>query len=212
MDATQLRDTFRAEFFDTEEPYLISDALVYTYIDDAQKMFCRLTEGIEDGRSFFLTVVPGTEWYALDKRVLKLRKATDATTGRAVDVIPYEKADAAGIRFDGRMGPLKALVSGIEKGMLRTWPSPQTPTTVTLGTFRLPATVEKGDELEIDEQHHLPLLMWVKHKAYSVQDAEVSNKGAATEYEGAFRAYCAKARIEQSRARHTAGNVIYGGL
>lgn len=212
MDTTQLRNIFRAEFFDTAEPYLISDALVYTYIDEAQKMFCRFTEGIEDGRSFFLTIVPGTEWYPVNKAILKLRKATDVTTGRPVELVPQETADFFGIRFDGRVGTLKALVSGVERGMLRAWPMPQLPVTVALETFRLPVTVEKGDELEIDEQHHLALLKWVKHKAYGSHDTEVYDARKSAEYEGQFRVYCAEAEKEQGRARHSAGSVMYGGI
>lgn len=212
MDTTQLRNTFRAEFFDAVEPYLVSDALVYAYIDEAQKKFCRLTEGIEDGRSFSLAVAPGTEWYALDKSILKLRKAVDTATGRPVEVVAQEKADAYGVRFDGRPGVLKAFVSGIEKGMLRAWPMPQTNVTVALETFRLSLTVEKGDELEIDEQHHLPLLMWVKHKAYGIHDSEVYDARKSAEYETEFVAYCAEAKKEQTRARHSAGSVVYGGL
>lgn len=210
MNTTELRNTFRAEFFDTEEPYLVSDALVYTYLDEAQKMFCRLTEGIEDGRKFTIALVAGTEWYPLSRSILKLRKVTDAA-GRKVDTISQEGADQAGVRFDGRAGPVKALVTGIEKGKVRAWPVPHEASTLRLDVFRLPATIEAGSELEIDEQHHLPLLLWVKHKAYSIHDAETYDKAKAEDYEFRFRNYCASARAEQGRARHDAGMVRYGG-
>lgn len=210
MNATELRTTFRSEFFDMEEPYLVSDALIYTYLDEAQKMFCRLTEGIEDGRKFAITLAPGTEWYALSRAILKLRKVTDAM-GRKVDVISQEASEQAGIRFDGRTGPVKALVSGIEKGKLRAWPVPAEAGTLRLDVFRLPATVEAGGDLEIDEQHHLPLLLWVKHKAYGIHDTETYDKTKSEDYEFRFRNYCSAAKAEQGRARHDAGTVTYGG-
>ena len=43
MDSTALHDLFRSEVRDEATPYLWSDAEIYSYIDDAQKMFCLLT-------------------------------------------------------------------------------------------------------------------------------------------------------------------------
>lgn len=211
MDTTELRNTFRAEFFDTVAPYLVSDQLIYAYIDEAQKKFCRLTEGIEDGRSFKLAVTPNTIWYDLDPRILKVRSLTDISTGRPVEVVSMENAPRRGIRLDGRQGPLTAMVSGIEKGALRAYPVPNVAVTLQLNAFRLPSTVEASDDLEIDEQHHLALLMWVKHKAYGIHDAETYDKAKSEGYELSFRRYCAEARTEQNRARHDAGTVTYGG-
>ena len=212
MNTTELRDLFRSEFSDEAQPYLVSDKSVYAYIDDAQKMFCRLTEGIEDGRSYTLNVTPGTEWYDIDPAVLKVRKAVDTQTGRSVSLVNTEKTGALGIRFDGRTAPLKALVMGIEKHAVRAWPVPALPLVVALEVFRLPRTVEAGDDLEIDGQHHQHLLLWVKHRAYGIQDAEVRDDKKALEYEQRFRAYCAQARSEQERARRVVGAVMYAGL
>lgn len=212
MDTTELLNLFRAEVRDQEAPYLFENEQVYAYINAAQLEFCRLTEGIEDGRSFKLAVVPGQEWYPIDKRVLKLRKAYFTATGRPVEVVNQEKAEPLGIRFDGRSGPAKALVAGIQKGMLRAWPLPNEAAEIALDVFRLPKPVGEGDQLEIDEQHHIYLLHWVKHLAYSVQDADTFDRRRAEEYEAKFRAYCARAREEQTRARRQVSTVMYGGL
>ena len=212
MDTTELLTLFRAEVRDQEVPYLFENEQVYAYINAAQLEFCRLTEGIEDGRSFKLAGVPGQEWYPIDKRVLKLRKAYFTATGHPVEVVNQEKAEPLGIRFDGRPGPTKALVAGIQKGMLRAWPLPNEAAEIALDVFRLPKPVGEGDQLEIDEQHHIYLLHWVKHLAYSVHDAETFDRRRAEEYEAKFRAYCARARDEQTRARRQVSTVMYGGL
>lgn len=212
MDTTELLTLFRAEMRDQELPYLFEDEAVYTYINAAQVEFCRLTEGIEDGRSFKLSVVPGTEWYPLNKRILKLRKAYNAATGRPVEIVNQERAEQAGIRFDGRTGPLKALVAGIEKGALRAWPLPSEAAEVALEVFRLPKPVGEGDALEIDDQHHLSLLYWAKHLAYDTHDAEIFDRHKADDYEVKFRTYCTRAKAEQGRARRQVGAVQYGGL
>lgn len=212
MDTTELLTLFRAEMRDQEQPYLFADEMVYAYINAAQVEFCRLTEGVEDGRSFKLDIIPGTEWYPLNKRVLKLRKAYFTATGRPVDIVNQERAEQGGIRFDGRPGPLKALVAGIEKGTLRAWPLPNEAAEVALDVFRLPEPVGEGDSLEVDEQHHMALLLWVKRLAYDTHDAEIFDRRKADDYELKFRDYCARARIEQSRARRQVGSTQYGGL
>ena len=170
MNTTELLTVFREEVADVAEPYLWSNALIYGYIDDAQKQFCRKTNGIEDSRSFTLTITPATEWYKLDARILKVRRASHQTTGLPLDVLAYDKLDERGIRFNGQVGTVKTLVTGMEKSTLRAHPIPNVAEVVELHTFRLPKTVEEGDDFEIDEQHHPFLLHWVKHRAYNVQD------------------------------------------
>lgn len=217
MDSTELLGVFRDEMSDTEAPYLWSDTLLYRHFDDAQKMFCRKTEGIEDSSTPAITrldIQAGVEWYATDKRILKIRKAFDTATGRELPITNVERAGADGIRFDGRAAPLKALVAGMEKHKLRAWPKPSAATTVDLSVFRLPLLPITGpdQEFEIDEQHHMSLLLWVKHRAYGKEDAETFNRSKSDEYEQRFYLYCAEARKEQERARRVTGTVLYGGL
>jgi hypothetical protein len=211
MNTTELLAVFREEVSDLEATYLWSDALIYRYIDDAQKQFCRETYGIADARQFKLNIQPGFEWYEQDPMILKIRTATDSVTGRDVPMIPVEKMAAHGMSFDGKQGPLRALITGLEKDVLRAFPKPNLASTVDLRVFRLPEPVAAGSQLEIDTQHVLPLLFWVKHKAYGVQDTEIFDPKAEAKYLGMWKAYCADVKIEQSRAMHTASAVIYGG-
>jgi hypothetical protein len=218
MNSTEILEVFREEMNDAVAPYLWSDALIYRYLDDAQKMFCRKTEGIEDSSTAEITrleVVPATDWYATDRRILKVRKAYEVATGREIPIVNMEVAGKEGLRFDGRPGPMKALVTGLEKNKLRAWPMPSTAMLVDLSVFRLPLVTitDDGDqELEIDEQHHLSLLMWMKHKAYGKEDAETFNRRKSDDYEMRFLAYCVEARKEQERARRNTGTVMYGGI
>ena len=103
----------------------------------------------------------------------------------------------------------------MEKHKLRAWPLPFDDATVELRVFRLPLEpiTDIGDqELEVDEQHHNALLLWMKHLAFSKQDAETFDRGKADECERRFRAYCHAALKEQERARRNSGTVVYGGL
>lgn len=213
MTNTDLLATFRLEVYDTVAPYLWSDSLVYTYIDDAQKEFCRLTYGIEDSRSFKLTV-PGdgtTEWFAIDPAILKLRSAVDAN-GVNVPLVSVEKMDTAGLKFDGSKGAIRALITGLDKGYVRAVPIPNIAATVYLRTFRLPADMGVGDDFEIDAQHVLNLLLWVKYRAYSVQDAEARDDKKAATNKALFEQYCEKAKAEQGRLRRPVSVTTYGGI
>lgn len=218
MNSTELLETFREEMNDLQTPYLWSDALLYRYINDAQEMFCRRTEGIEDSstpRVCRLSIQSGTEWYEISRKVLKVREAVDVATGRPVPIMNMEKASPKGVHFDGNPGPLKMFVSGLEKHKLRAWPMPNQAGVVELRVFRLPleTITDDGDQaLEVDEQHHLSLLLWVKHRAYGKEDAETFDRRKADEFESRFYAYCEKASREQERARRNAGTVMYGGV
>ena len=213
MNTTALLAIAREELFDLELPYLWSDSLLYTYIDEAQKQFCRDTYGIEDSRTYSLSILAdGTEWYAINPSILKIRNAANSATGKPVDLIAMEKMDEAGIRFDAVEGPIKALITGLDKGFVRAYPVPNEAATVDLRVFRLPITVASGDAFEIDEQHHLNLLHWVKYRAYYVQDADARDEKKAEANKDKWDAYCAKAKVEQSRARRPVSTVTYGGI
>ena len=145
----------------------------------------------------------------------KVREAVDVVTGRPYEIMNMEKASLNGVHFNGNPGPLKLFVTGLERGKLRAWPMPAEDSVVELRVFRLPLAriTDAGDQnLEIDEQHHNALLLWMKHLAFSKQDAETFDRGKADECEGRFRAYCHAALKEQERARRNSGTVVYGGL
>lgn len=213
MNTTELLGICRAEVFDLQLPYLWSDSLIYAYIDDAQKQFCRLTYGIEDARSFKLSIkADGTVWYEIDPLILKIRDAIDQATGAQVDLIAVEKMAEGRMKFDGLIGPLKALITGMEKGFVRAYPIPALASTVELRTFRLSNDVAAGDDFEIDPQHILNLLLWVKYRLYMVQDADARDEKKAATNKTEFEAYCARAKVEQSRVRRPVSNVTYGGI
>jgi len=218
MNSTELIDLYRAEMRDTEEPYLISDAALYSYLDDAHKWFCRLTEGIEDSRTPAVArveIVPDTEWYDISPLILKIRQAHRMDTGAPVELVSAERASKLDLRFDGRKGPLRYLVTGMGRNTVRAWPMPNETVTLELNTFRLPLSpiTDAGDqELEIDDQHHRHLLLWMKHLAYDNHDVEMFDRRKSDDYKAKFEQYCFRAMKEQERARRPNSTVLYGGL
>lgn len=208
MTTTELLAIFRDEVSDAALPYLWSDALIYGYIDDAQKQFCRDTWGIEDARSFKVKTVAGTEWYKIDQRILRLLGATES--GCNVPITTVEESPS--IKFDGRTGKTLALVKGLQNRQLRAWPIPIEEKTIELRTLRVSTDVAAGDDFEIDEQHHRALLLWVKHKAYGKKDSETFDGVKADQYFQEFKDYCMDAKRAQGRLRRHVAVVRYGGL
>ena len=218
MNSTDLLTLFRSEMSDEAVPYLWSNVLVYSYMDDAQKRFCRKTDGIADSRTAAVTqlsIVPGTDWYDTHSAIRTVRSATRADTGRPVRLYTAEQARLANIYFDGTEGPVDGLTLGLEPRAVRTAKMPNETMTVNLSVYRLPlvAITDDGDqEFEIDEQHHTILLEWLKSRAYGKQDAETVDRRKEADYAARFDAYCAAAQLDIERARRVHGNVAYGGI
>ena len=216
MDSYGLRDAFRADVDDSVAPYLWPDDLIALYADDAQKKFCRLTNGIADSSADLCSVdiEAGEPVAAIDKRILKIRRAQRDSDGCPLDIWNLEDLDARGIRLTATQGPVRAVVLGMEEHSVRWLDVPAVNDTATLSVYRLPlrTITTAKTQLEIDEQHHLALLMWMKHLAYSRQDTDTHNEQLAQRFEAEFRAYCREAKAEQDRARGKVRVVAYGGI
>lgn len=218
MNSSELLDLFRDEAEDQAEPYLWPDERVFSYIEDAQTMFCRKTDGISDATTPAVTTVAiavDTDWVDLHPSILKIRSVTRTDTGREIEVLNHEDLPGRGWRFDGRTGPVKALVIGIEENKARVFPTSSEVVDLNLVVFRLPLVpiTDAGDqEFEIPERHHRHLLKWVKHLAYSKQDAETFDKKKALDFKMEFLSYCEEVMVENRRKRHKNRAVVYGGI
>ena len=217
MTPAELLDQFRIEVADIATPYLWSDDEFFRYADDAQKQFTRLTDGLPESTSPAITeiaVLAGLDTYALSPLVLKIRSARTLSDGRPLEVLNEEDMPPRGMYFDGKTGIVKALITGMDANSVHVWPMPSAAMTVKLSVFRMPLLDidENSQAFEIDPQHHLHLLLWVGHRAYSKPDAETFDKTKAADLKTAFEAYCARAKAEQARARHKPRSVAYGGI
>ncbi len=216
MTAGELLAVFRSEMNDDQLPYLWTDADVYRYIDDAQKMFCRNTDGIGDASTpavVDIAVIPGTTWVNTHPSIRLMRRATRTDTGRPVEIVNFQDMADRQWFFDGRTGPVKALVIGEEPYRARVFPDSSETVTVRLLVYRMPLEIIEGDQdFEIVEKHHQHLLLWTKALAYLKQDAETYDKTKSVEFENKFLAYCEKSKLEDRKEKHKTRIVRYGGL
>jgi hypothetical protein len=242
MTPKQLHDLFRTQIADTIEPYLFSSEEIYEYMTDAQRMLCRLTEGIPDATSsdvVRLEFGPGESFATMSPLVLTVRGAARESDGREVRVLNIEDfrfgLGAASIDtdygqglvrpFSGqlnsptwrlRQGPqVNALILGMERNKARAFPIPTVNNAVIIEVYRLPRgtlSEQRSCTFEVDDQHHRHLLLWMKSLAFAKQDVDIRDEVQARNYEGQFYAYCEKVKSEQTRAKHKPRKVVYGGL
>lgn len=228
MIPSEILDSFRQQVHDVAEPYLWSDDELAYFLDDAQTMFCRLTDGIADATTPAATqvsIVPGQIWYPLHPAVKAVRSATRADTGLELDVVNQDEhrrllqrwAGPYGSNTPAQPGVVRRLVLGAEENQIMAYPTPDETVTINLSIYRLPLapiTVSSATmDPQLGSQHHWHLMLWMKHLAYGKADSEVYDPRAAERYEQAFRDYCVNAKAEaQRRRRATTGTVVYGGL
>lgn len=221
MNSTALHDLFRSEVRDDSAPYLWSSPEIYSYIDDAQKMFCRLQGGISDASSAItsLTVSANTTFVSISPLILKLRAATLQSDYSNLEILNYEDVQPTrenprpDYRMDNTRGRVEALVTGVEPNKVRLIRIPDAEQTINLVVYRLPLVGITGpaQNLEIDEHHHRHLLLWMKHLAHQKQDAETFDRGRSDAFSAQFVAYCDQARSERERREHKFRTIAYGG-
>lgn len=220
MDTADLYTYFRSQMKDDAVPYLWSDDDIIAYMDDAQKMFCRLTGGLADASSSMTqlaaSAADASGRIATDPRILKIRDAYRTTDGEPVEVVNYEDLPTKGLRLNTLLpGDTRYLIIGMEAHLAIMLPASSDPTQVIqLVIDRLPLKdiTDQGQKIEIDAQHHQHLYLWMQHKAYLKQDSQTYDKAASDRAETAFRNYCDAAKVEKDRAKHKTRVVAYGGL
>lgn len=225
MNTTELKDKFRTEVFDKVAPHFWSDEEVYEYMNDAQYMFCRLVEGIQDSSSAAtnIAVLAGEAFADLSPKILKIRKATlasnfrDVTLMNAEDIWNSPTVDyglSPTPKLDNTTGPVQAIVLGMEQDQVRLINIPLEDDTINLVTYRLPLVdvIQDGQDLEIAPQHHIYLLHWMKYRAYGKHDAEIFDGAKSSDFEARFINYCTQARIETETRKHKHRTVQYGGI
>lgn len=216
MTSGEVLALFRQEMNDTLAPYLWSDAEVYRYIDDAQRMFCRKTDGIGEATNPLITeisVTPGTTWVALHPTIKMIRSARRVDTGRPIQVVNEQDMPELGWFWNGATGVVRGLVIGEEKDKAQVYPESNETMTVKLLVYRHPLEpIESDQDFEIGEKHHLHLLHWIKSRAYLKQDSETYNKSKSEEFEGKFLKYCEESKLEDRKEKHKTRIVRYGGI
>jgi hypothetical protein len=215
MNIQELLDRFRIDIRDdVGTHYLWSNAEIYSYIDEAQKMFCRLTDGIPDSVSAItsIAIAADAETAQYDKRIKHIRRAYLDSDKTVLSIINDNEVSPSMLSLAA--GKVRQLAVGMDAANIRLIPATEDSDTIKLSVFRLPLitinaqAVEDGvTELEIDEMHHRYLLYWMMHLAYQKQDSETYNEAKIAVFEKKFRDYCVSCISENNRRHRSARTV-----
>lgn len=229
MNVSELYDRFRSDVVDTVKPYFWTDDDVFQYMDDAYKMFARLTGGIADFTSDLtrIEITAGDPVGIYDRRILRISKAYRESDQAEIKVInqtdlTFIRGDDYGLLrpayLDNLPGPVRYMVIGMERGKVKWLQLPEENDAALLHIFRLPVdriTQDTSDDFdfpEIGEEHVPHLVLWMKAKAYAKTDADTFNGALAEANEKKFTDYCTFAKAEAERERYKPREVVYGGI
>lgn len=219
MNSTGLFSAFRSDVRDEVTPFLWSNADLARYADAAQIEFCKLEGGVADSSTTAVTQVPvvdGEAFAALHPSILKVRHARLQSDGRELTILNLEdlqtRPDCTGRTFIAT-GVVHSMVLGMETNKARWFNIPVADDTVLLTVNRKPLTriTGPGIDLEIEEDHHEYLLLWMKYMAHMKQDAETYDKGRADSFKMQFEEYCRQAKSDRERREHKFRVMAYGG-
>lgn len=224
MNSTDLFNAFRSDVRDEVTPYLWSANDLARYANAAQIQFCKLEGGIADSSSAAtqVTVTAGEAFSPLHASILKIRHARRSSDGQELELLNLEDvqrmyaqpSDYGSLSTAmNSTGVLRGMVLGMELNKARWVSIPEAADTVLLTINRKPleAITGPGIDLEIEEDHHEYLLLWMKYMALLKQDAETYDKGRSDTFKAQFEDYCRQAKIDRERREHKFRLMSYGG-
>lgn len=230
MTAQELLDLFRVVVVDTRKPYLWKDEEVLAYMDDAYKMFVRLTGGVADFTSDItrVDIVAGENVATVSRKILRIMEAQRLSDLGKIEVInqtdmTFKRDNDYGlirpIYLDNTPGQVRYMVIGAEAGKCRWVQMPEVDDVAQLYVYRLPleGISPTSPDMnfafdDVDEEHHQHLLLWMQHRAYAKPDTDVLDQGRSMLMKKQFEEYCAFSLAEWERRKHKTRVVAYGGL
>lgn len=226
MDSSELYDRFRSDVVDVAKPYLWSREEVFGYENAAYRMFVRLTGGISDFTSVATAapIIAGDPVGILHPSILRIMDAQRRSDGGKIEILnstdigrrsTSDYGQVQTLKLDLVQGPVRYGVIGMQKNVIRWMQVPAVDDVADMVIYRLPLGMITDDDQEltdVEEDHHLYLLDWMKHLAYKKQDAETFDKEKSEKAELDFRNYCFAVKAEIERYKHKNREASYGGI
>lgn len=209
MTLEELIEKFRERTGDDTVPYRTSDAECTDYLNDGQNEACRRARLIMDSTTpeiCQITLAAGEATYALDSRVLVIRRAK--LSGRSLALVrkSHKDLDRQAPDWQDETGEPRAYVPDMDDRSFRPYPTPEEAGTVTLTVARLPLDPmeQAQDEPEIRVHLHEALLDWAMHRHFSKPDPDIHDEKRATYHEARFeREFGAKSSAIDEQWQHT---------
>ena len=226
MNSSELKEAFRSDVRDTARPYFWTDDELWRYMNEAYRMFVRLTGGVADFDSDICAVdiVAGEAVAEINPNILRVMNATRRTDSHPIEILNHtdlgkmrssDYGQAKALVLDNRAGNVNYAVIGLRKNTLRWVMVPEVDDVADLHVYRLPLGRITGPDqafTDVEEDHHTHLMKWMKHLAFLKQDADTFDQRASEQAAKEFTEYCDLVKREWERYKHKSRSVTYGGL
>lgn len=198
MQLSQLIQRFRVQANDKVEPYFNDDESVIDWLNDAVNEACirgRLIQESDNADVCVIDIITGTAKYRLHESLYELSRVWfepgNGTRGSYLALMSAESLDQK-YKCDNWK-----LMQGIPQFAIqddtgiRLVPSPNIEGALHLEGYRVPLVnmQNENDEPEINSIHHIHLIDWALHKAFSVPDAEFFDPNRSALAEQKFEDY-----------------------
>lgn len=183
---------FRSEAKDDRKPYLWSDELIRSFLNEAEQRACvcgRLLLEEEDPAVCSISLSVGSQTYALHEKlyeIVSLNIANLAGEVRPIFLRSREWLNANDPQWRENTDLAYAAIQG--ETTIRIVGEIVAGDDLRIEGYRLPMGDMKndGDRPEIHEANHVNLLDWALHKAFSMPDSDGFDPGRSAAHEDKF--------------------------
>ena len=199
----ELVEAFREDEKDAVAPYFWSDAQLVRWARQAVDRFCEITRSVYDSTSSFTTidVRAGDDVFPRHASIIDIVSARiEGPNGRALDILAPGQRPASSLPS---CGMTKAVV--VDDSTLRIHPPAPHDFTLRLEVVRRPIRrLELQSKLtDVPVSAREDLLLFLKHRAYRVSDAEIFDPSKAADYLAEFEQACQRHYEVAHRARRS---------
>jgi len=161
---------------DAKDPFLWSDDELTGYFNDAQDEACRRARLLVDSSTAAIcsiAITANNALYALDPRVIFVRRAKVASRTKLLGFASYLDMDEHCAGWEDRTGTIEAVITDFETGTLRTYRTPTADDTLKLTVVRTALEpMAAGEDPEIAPRFHRSLIEWACYRAYNKHDVD----------------------------------------
>lgn len=196
MTLAQLIAAYRTAANDKVEPYFVDDDDLVQFFNEAEAEAAvrgRLIHESSNADVCRIDIEAGVDTYALHPKLYEITHLSFQVDGHSrragLKLVSTEWLDAEVRRWRDLLGRPEWAVQ-TDKA-IRLVPAPLKDGTLRIEGYRLPfePMADEDDAPEIGEAHHIHLVQWALHRAFSIPDAEFFDAGRASAAEEAFTAY-----------------------
>ncbi|KJU83827.1 hypothetical protein MBAV_003987 [Candidatus Magnetobacterium bavaricum] len=174
---------------DNIPPYLWSDAELVDYLNDAINELLIQTRLLIDSATpdiCRIDVSANVNAYALDKRVIALKRVVSQGTGTLLVRVTQPYMDALNANWEQTTGSPRNYLLDATSGYLTLYPTPDKSDTLRLTVYRLPINeltpTAQDLEPEVNYRYHPRLIAGILCRAYEKTDTETFNPTGGQKY------------------------------